>query len=257
MDQPQAVKPAGVSRPTRRSLTEFALQETGLVEELPAATPALPAPQAAATAQRSQSSPSSDRERHHAVHAPPNQHLDTDATGSTHKSAPEPAEAEDALLHQLEDMTSAATTMAKDYRFLMLEHMKINMTAALGYMSGLAVANSRITSAAHSASTQETSQHPHSAEEPVPTDDKTVQEYRVKALELMTANMNTTLEYAQRLAHVKTPTEFIELATNQARKQFDLMVQTGELGSIAQRLAPHDIASMTSSFTKLFCEPEE
>jgi len=138
----------------------------------------------------------------------------------------------------------------------MLEHMKVNMAAALTCVNGLAAVNSHLASAAHS-DASETSPHRQSVEEAVPTEE-VADEYRVKAFELMTANMNTTLEYAQRLAHVKTPSELIELATSQARKQFDLMVQqTSELGSIAQRLAPHDIAAVTVSFAKLLSERKE
>src|SRR5208282_732185 len=62
---------------------------------------------------------------------------------------------------------------------------------------------------------------------------KVAGEYRVKAFELMTANINATLEYAQRLVNVKTPTEFIELSTSHARKHSELILkQTAELVSI-------------------------
>src|SRR5215470_597044 len=254
MDQPQAVKPVGVSRPARRSLTEFALPEAGMTDELKAATPALAVVRAATTAQlNTQLSTATDNE-YDVMPATLDEHRDGDANVSAHTNDPRPVEIEDdALLHQLEDMTSAATTVAKDYRFLMLEHMKLNMTAALSYMNGLAVANSRIASAAHPpASDEEARPHPQIAEEAAPADSRAADEYRVKAFELMTANMNTTLEYAQRLAHVKTPTDFMELTASQACKQFELLLQTGELGSIAKKLGPHDIASLTGSFAKLF-----
>lgn len=54
----------------------------------------------------------------------------------------------------------------------------------------------------------------------------------------MTDNINTTLEYAERLVNVKTPNEFIELSTIPTRKQLEFILkQTAELGSIAHRLA--------------------
>jgi hypothetical protein len=60
----------------------------------------------------------------------------------------------------------------------------------------------------------------------------------------MTSNVNTTLEYAQRLVNVKTPSEFVELSTSHARKQFEsIMKQTAELGSIAQKLARYPESS--------------
>jgi hypothetical protein len=231
-----------------------------MVEELPAAAPPLPTGQPASTTQRdAQPSMPIDNERYHVVHTPVNADHESAANGLAQANDLRAAEVEDdPLLHQFEDMTLAAAKAAKDYRFLMLEHMKINMAAALTCVNGLAAVNSQMASAAHfDASERETSPHPQSVEEAVPTEE-VADEYRVKAFDLMTTNMNTTLEYAQRLAHVKTPSELIELATSQARKQFDLMVQqTSELGSIAQRLAPHDIAAVTVSFAKLLSERKE
>ena len=259
MDQPQSVRQAGVSRPARRSLAEFALPASGMVGELPAAAPPLPTGQPASTTQRdAQPSMPIDNERYHVVHTPVNADHESAANGLAQANDLRAAEVEDdPLLHQFEDMTLAAAKAAKDYRFLMLEHMKINMAAALTCVNGLAVVNSQMASAAHFGAS-ETSPHSQSVKEAVPIEEEVADEYRVKAFELMTTNMNTTLEYAQRLAHVKTPSELIELATSQARKQFDLMVQqTSELGSIAQRLAPHDIAAVTVSFAKLLSERKE
>jgi hypothetical protein len=51
----------------------------------------------------------------------------------------------------------------------------------------------------------------------------------------MTANVNATLEYARRLANVRSPAEFIELSTNPARKHFEL-IMTHTLGALAQSL---------------------
>ena len=54
----------------------------------------------------------------------------------------------------------------------------------------------------------------------------------------MIANISTTLEYAQRLVNVKTPTEFVELSMSHGRKQLELVIkQAADLGSIAQSLA--------------------
>ena len=71
----------------------------------------------------------------------------------------------------------------------------------------------------------------------------------------MTYSLSATVQYAQRLAHVKSPMEFMELSTDQARKQFELAVkQSAELGSIAQRMAAPDIASIVANFAKLLGE---
>ena len=253
MDQPRSAKPADVSRPARRSLAEFALPAAGMVEELPAEA-VLPPP----TQLSAQPSTVIEHESQ-LIHAPLNQDHGTAANGPACANAPKAADVEDdELLHQFGDLTSAATTAAKDYRYLMLEHMKINMTAALNYMNGIAAVNSRITSSAHpDAAERASNRHSQSAEQAAPVEGKVADEYRVKAFGLMTDNISTTLEYAQRLARVKTLSEFVELTTSQARKQFELSVQARELGSIAQRLAPRDITSLTGSFAKLFSEREE
>ena len=49
-------------------------------------------------------------------------------------------------------------------------------------------------------------------------------EYRTKALELINANLNATLEYAWRLANVKSPAEFVELSTKHACGHFKFIM---------------------------------
>jgi hypothetical protein len=64
---------------------------------------------------------------------------------------------------------------------------------------------------------------------------KVAEAYRAKSFELMAVNVNITLEYAQRLVNVKTPTEFVALSASHACKQLELIInQTAALGSIAQ-----------------------
>jgi len=65
---------------------------------------------------------------------------------------------------------------------------------------------------------------------------KGAQDYNNKLLEFAQANSNTAFEFAQRLLGVKSPSEFIELSTERARKQFaTLTVQTQELAALAQK----------------------
>lgn len=77
-----------------------------------------------------------------------------------------------------------------------------------------------------------------SAGKNTPSVAKVAVEYPARVFELMMANVSTTLEYAQRLAAVKTPTEFVELSMSHGRKQLELVIkQAADLGSMAQRLA--------------------
>jgi Phasin protein len=54
-----------------------------------------------------------------------------------------------------------------------------------------------------------------------------IDEYRTRALELINANLNANLEYAWRLASVRSPAEFIELSTNHACGHFKLVMTLG------------------------------
>jgi Phasin protein len=77
-----------------------------------------------------------------------------------------------------------------------------------------------------------------SAGKNTPSVAKVAVEYPARVFELMMANVSTTLEYAQRLVNVKTPTEFVELSMSHGRKQLELVIkQAADLGSIAQELA--------------------
>jgi hypothetical protein len=65
----------------------------------------------------------------------------------------------------------------------------------------------------------------------------TAAEFRAEALELMKANVITTLEYARELAGATTAAEFVELSGTQARKQCELILkQASSLMSLAQTI---------------------
>jgi hypothetical protein len=66
-------------------------------------------------------------------------------------------------------------------------------------------------------------------------------EFRTEALELMKAQIMTTLEYAQELSGTTTAAEFVEQSGRQARKQCELMLkQAGAVKSLAQAIAKSD-----------------
>jgi len=61
--------------------------------------------------------------------------------------------------------------------------------------------------------------------------------FRAEALELMKANVITTLDYARELAGTTTAAEFVELSSAHARKQCELILkQAGTLKSLAQTI---------------------
>jgi hypothetical protein len=62
-------------------------------------------------------------------------------------------------------------------------------------------------------------------------------EFGAEALELMNANVITTLEYARDLSGTTTAAQFVELSSVQARKQYELILkQAGALKSLAETI---------------------
>jgi hypothetical protein len=162
---------------------------------------------------------------------------------------------DDRILQQPDEVTSAAAKAAKDYRSWMLEHMKVNINAALNYANGLASAilpPDFAGLAAGQPREQEKDSATSKLERQLSAPAKAAEEYRAKAFELMTANVNATLEYAQRLANVRSPTEFIELSNNHARKHFELiMTHTAALAALSQSLTTTNAEQMTASIARV------
>lgn len=65
---------------------------------------------------------------------------------------------------------------------------------------------------------------------------KGVQDYNNKCIEFVHANTNAAFEFLQKLSSVKSPSAFVELSTEHARKQFETLTeQTQELTALAQK----------------------
>jgi len=62
-------------------------------------------------------------------------------------------------------------------------------------------------------------------------------DYNRKVIEIARTNAHAAFDYAYELLGVKSPSEFIELSTAHARKQFETMTaQTKELTELAQKV---------------------
>ena len=56
-------------------------------------------------------------------------------------------------------------------------------------------------------------------------------------IEFAQTNTKAALDFVQKLSGVKSPSEFIELSTDQSRKQFETLTeQTKELAALAQKV---------------------
>jgi phasin len=82
---------------------------------------------------------------------------------------------------------------------------------------------------------------------------KGAQDYSNKLLQFAQANTNVAFDFAQRLLGVKSPSEFVELATEHARRQFEsLTEQTRELAALGQKVAFTTTEPLKTGITKTF-----
>jgi phasin len=82
---------------------------------------------------------------------------------------------------------------------------------------------------------------------------KGAMEYNVKVVEIARANANAAFDYARDLNGVKSPSEFIEVMTEHARKSFDAFsAQTKELTALAQKVTSEAAEPLKAGVTKAF-----
>jgi phasin len=79
------------------------------------------------------------------------------------------------------------------------------------------------------------------------------QVYNDKLLEFAQTNSKVAFDFAQKLIAVKSPSEFIELSTNHARKQFEILTeQAKELTALAQQVTLATAEPLKTGVTKAF-----
>ena len=82
---------------------------------------------------------------------------------------------------------------------------------------------------------------------------KGASEYCAKMMEMMKANTSATLDFAQELIGVKSPSEALELCTAHAKKQFETFTVYGkELAELSQKVATETVEPIKTSASKLF-----
>jgi phasin len=78
-------------------------------------------------------------------------------------------------------------------------------------------------------------------------------EYSAKLMEIVKANTSASLDFAQELVAVKTPSEALELWTGHAKKQFEAYTAWGkELTELSQRVASETVEPIKANASKLF-----
>lgn len=82
---------------------------------------------------------------------------------------------------------------------------------------------------------------------------KGASEYSAKLMEFMKTNTTATLDFAQELLAIKSPSEALELWSSHARKQFEaLTAQAKELSELSQRVASESAEPIKANAAKYY-----
>jgi Phasin protein len=120
-----------------------------------------------------------------------------------------------------------AVKIAKAYQANALDDIKVGFSAALDYAAEFAKGRASSEAAAGHAPADSNNR----------LQNTLAAEYRAEAVEMMKANVATTLDFARQLFNARTSAEWVELASTHARMQCELMVQQGRtLRSLARSM---------------------
>jgi Phasin protein len=126
---------------------------------------------------------------------------------------------DDRVSQQLEEATLAAAKAARDCRFQLLDDVKVNVGAARDGANRPARAPPPPDIAGATEGRLDELEEDRGAaelERQLPAPAEAIEQYRAKAIELMNANVNATLDYARRLAEVRSPAEFVAVSARHA-----------------------------------------
>jgi len=77
--------------------------------------------------------------------------------------------------------------------------------------------------------------------------------YSAKLMEFMKANTTASLDFAQELLGVKTPSEALELWTTQTRRQLETFsAQAKELAELGQKVASETVEPIKATASKYY-----
>jgi phasin len=82
---------------------------------------------------------------------------------------------------------------------------------------------------------------------------KGASEYSAKVMEIIKTNTTSSLDFAQELVGVKTPSAALELWTGHAKKQFEAFsAWSKELAELSQKVATETVEPIKANASKLF-----
>ena len=122
-----------------------------------------------------------------------------------------------------------------NYEIPKIDLTKMEMPAAFREIADKGVAQARDTYEKAKAATEKATDQ---LKDAYTTAAKGATDYNLQVIEIARTNTNTAVDNAYELLGVKSLTEFVELSTKHARKQFEVMTaQTKELTEFAQKVA--------------------
>jgi hypothetical protein len=224
MSKTRTRRPASDIRPARRSLVDLTAAASRAVDD------AL----LVASASLIAASPDDPPRSEPAAKARDRTMVAGQVTASIPVTVPESLNAAVAHRGELVDSDSTAemvVKIAKDYQNRAFENIKLTLNAALDHAKDFA--ETRVGSEGalkgHGGAILENNF--------LTILNGAAAEFRAEALELMKANVITTVEYARELVGTTTAAEFVELSGTLARKQCELILkQAGALKSLAQTI---------------------
>jgi phasin len=78
-------------------------------------------------------------------------------------------------------------------------------------------------------------------------------EYNAKVMEFTETSTEAAFSFAKKLSDVKSPSDFLELATDYSRRQFETLAQqTKELTALAQKVTLATVEPLKTSVSKSF-----
>lgn len=73
-------------------------------------------------------------------------------------------------------------------------------------------------------------------------------DFNLQWIEMLQANTNSSFDFARQLVGVKSPSEFLELSTTHARKQFETLTQQAQrLADLAQKVTTDAVQPLQAS----------
>jgi hypothetical protein len=225
MSKTRTRRPASDTRPARRSLVELTAAASRAVDDGLLMT----------SANLIDASPDDPRRSEHSANVPERTVVARQAAAPIPVAAPQSLNAAASRTSELADSDSTAkmvVKIAKDYQNSAFENIKASLNAALDHARDFAetrVGSEGASKGQGGASLENNFLTIFTA---------AAAEFRAEALELMKANVITTLEYTGELAGTTTAAEFVERSSTQARKQCELILKhTRALMSLAQTIA--------------------